>query len=73
MKDRKTYQKSSEKVIKRIEITEDKMSSRGGLALYLRYIESIGFSKIICGMLEHFRKSKKGQAMESVIPSLTLH
>jgi hypothetical protein len=67
MKNQGWYQKATKKVIQRIEITEDKLSSRGGLALFLRYIESIGFFQVAGLVLGHLRKSKKGQAIELIL------
>lgn len=49
-----------------IEPTSDSMSNRGGLALFLRYIETIKFYGLVENTLGFFHKSSKGQ----VVPSL---
>ena len=41
-KNRRKSQRKNNKITK-IEITNDKISGRGGLALFLRYVEQIGF------------------------------
>lgn len=42
---------SAAKVITKIGITKDKISSRGGIALFLRYIEEIGLYRVILNVL----------------------
>ena len=44
--------KKNELKINKIEITEDKISGRGGLALFLRYVEQINFYKLSDKILE---------------------
>ncbi len=46
--------------INKIEITSDTISGRGGLVLFLRYLEETSFYSLLSRYLEHIKKSKKG-------------
>lgn len=58
----KNYKEIQSKITK-IEITNDKMSSRGGLAFFLRYVEQIGFYRLTDKILGHLRVSSKGLSL----------
>ncbi|VAX21611.1 hypothetical protein MNBD_IGNAVI01-1001, partial [hydrothermal vent metagenome] len=46
--------------ISKIQLTNDKISGRGGLSFYLRYVEQIGFYLLSEKILGHITISKKG-------------
>jgi hypothetical protein len=56
--------------ISKIEITNDKISGRGGLAFFLRYVEQIGFYALSEKMLGHLRKSSKGLSLYQFIKQM---
>lgn len=56
--------------IKKIEITNDKISGRGGLAFYLRYVEQIGFYRLTEKILGHIHKSGKGLTLYQFIKQM---
>jgi len=62
--------KKSELKISKIGITEDKISGRGGLAFYLRYIEQIEFYRLTDKILGHIRISKKGLSLYQFIKQM---
>jgi len=53
--------------IKKVEITNEKITGRGGLPIFLRYVDSIGILPLFKNELIDIRKSKKGQPVESII------
>ena len=67
-------QKKSSKTkikINRIGITEDKISGRGGLAFYLRYVEQIGFYQLTENMLgEKLAIGSKGLGLYQFIKQI---
>jgi len=73
MKIQETFKKSSEKKIKRIEITKDTLSSRGGLAMFVRYMESIKILNLIKNTIGSIYKNKKGKAIELVIAQIVAY
>lgn len=52
--------RKSELKISKIGITEDKISGRGGLSFFLRYVEQIGFYSLTEKLLGDIRISRKG-------------
>ena len=50
-------------------ITNDKISGRGGLAFFLRYVEQIGFYELSEKILSHLRISSKGLSLYQFIKS----
>jgi len=56
--------------IKKIEITNDKISGRGGLAFFLRYVEQIGFYELSEKILGHIRISSKGLSLYQFIKQM---
>lgn len=56
--------------IKKIEITNDKISGRGGLAFFLRYVEQIGFYKLSEKILGNIRISSKGLSLYQFIKQI---
>ncbi len=65
----KSGQKNQRK-IKKIEITSDKISGRGGLVLFLRYVEQIGFYKLSEKILGTVHKSGKGLSLNQFIKQI---
>lgn len=73
MKDKQKVDKGKKKVVRRIrkiEMTDDTLTGRGGLALVLRYIERTKFYRLITDRFGFLRRSSKGQAMVSVFKQL---
>jgi len=56
--------------ISKIEITNDKISGRGGLAFFLRYVERIGFYELSEKILGHIRISSKGLSLYQFIKQM---
>jgi hypothetical protein len=56
--------------ISKIEITNDKISGRGGLAFFLRYVEQIGFYELSEKILGHIRISAKGLSLYQFIKQM---
>jgi len=65
MKDSTTNQK-----INRIEPTKEKITGRGGLALFVRYLEAIGIYKRIEDCFGSMRKSAKGLGIKKIFKQL---
>ena len=59
----------NQKQISKIEITNDKIPGRGGLAFFLRYVEQIGFYELSEKILSHLRISSKGLSLYQFIKS----
>lgn len=56
----------SKRRIHRVEVTEDTLTGRGGLALFARYLEQIGIYGLLLERFSHLRKSKKGSRLEQL-------
>lgn len=65
----KNLHKNQQKISK-IEITNDKISGRGGLAFFLRYVEQIGFYELSEKILGHIRISSKGLSLYQFIKQM---
>jgi len=65
----KNNQKNQAKINK-IEITNDKISGRGGLAFFLRYVEQIGFYELSEKVLGHIQISSKGLLLYQFIKQM---
>jgi hypothetical protein len=59
---KKTNHQSSAKINK-IETTNDVISGRGGLALFMRYVEQTQFYNLVQNVLGHIKMSKKGLSL----------
>jgi len=57
----------NEHKISAVEITPEKMVSRGGLALVLRYIDTIGVLELVEKTLGHLRLSGKGKPIWAIV------
>jgi hypothetical protein len=55
----------SKQEIKKIEVTSDTLSGRGGLAVFCKYLSSVGIFSILVSQFGHLKKSKKGIAFEN--------
>ena len=58
------------KKINSIEITEEQITSRGGLTLFVRYLDEIGLFPIIKRMFKTLKKSCKGFKIEDIVRQL---
>jgi hypothetical protein len=65
-KNRRKSQRKNNKITK-IEITNDKISGRGGIAFFLRYVEQIGFYPLAEKILGHIQTSSKGLSLYQFI------
>jgi len=52
--------KDNNQRINKVEITNDNITGRGGMALFSRYIDSIGILSILGDKFAFIRKSSKG-------------
>ncbi|MFH1760471.1 MAG: hypothetical protein ABIA63_05150 [bacterium] len=59
----KIKNKESERKIKNTGITGDKITGRGGLAFFLRYLEKISIFQLLERRIGFLRKSEKGQKL----------
>jgi len=62
--------RKNQQTIKKIEITSDKISGRGGLAFFLRYVERTGFYELTEKVLGHIRISTKGLSLYQFLKQL---
>lgn len=46
--------------IQKIGVTQDTLTGRGGLALFVRYLSQTGIYSLLLGCFSHLRKSEKG-------------
>lgn len=60
MADFRNKGKSKGAMVEDVAITEDTLTSRGGLTLFVRYLSQIGIFPILEGLFGALRKSKKG-------------
>lgn len=52
--------------INRVEVTTDTLTGRGGMALFVRYIEKVGICALLLSSFGHIRKSNKGGAVWNI-------
>lgn len=52
--------------ISKVEVTTDTLTGRGGMALFVRYIEKVGICALLLELFGHIRKSKKGAAVYNI-------
>ena len=55
-----------------IEVTEDKLTSRAGLALFVRYLDGIGLGWFVARWLGPLRKNSKGQSAAECLRQVLL-
>ena len=67
--------KESEKQVKitKLAITDDKMSGRGGLFFFLKYVENIGFYRLFEDKFGFLRTTKKGLRIQEFIKQVLAH
>lgn len=46
--------------IARLETTNDNLTSRGGLAFFVKYVEAVGVMRLLLAKFEGIRKNAKG-------------
>ena len=52
--------------INKIEVTQDTLTGRGGMAPFVRYIEKVGICNILLNFFGYIRKSKKGASIWNI-------
>lgn len=62
--------KRTKKEIDAVGVTRDTLTSRGGLAVIVRYIEGIGVLSVLEGLFGKIRKSSKGQDVGEVFKQI---
>ena len=70
---KKIKNKNSGCKIKKVEITDDKISGRGGLCLFLRYLEQIQLFPLLEKFIGPLRKSSKSQKLCDVIKQIIIY
>ena len=70
MKRKKGRSKEKSLRISGIGITSDTLTSRGGLSLFVRYLDAIGIMSIITRLFGSIRKNRKGNGIEEIFKQL---
>ena len=70
MADSSAVRKSSEPIIHHIEITNDTLTGRAGLSLFVRYLRGIDLSSHLERLFGSIRQSRKGLPITSVFKQL---
>ena len=70
MKRKKEKCKGKSIKITGIDITDDTLTSRGGLSLFVRYLDAIGIMSIITRLFGSIRKNRKGNGIEEIFKQL---
>ena len=52
--------------ISKVEVTDDTLTGRGGLALFVRYLSRINIYEVLLGSFAPLRRSKKGQPIWNI-------
>jgi hypothetical protein len=52
--------------INRIETTDDVITGRGGLALFVKYLTSLNIYPLLWSLFGHHRKSRKGNSITDI-------
>ena len=55
------------KRITKLEVTEDTLTSRGGLAFFVKYVESIGIVELLLKQFAGMRKNAKGVRVKNML------
>ncbi|MCD4776109.1 MAG: IS1380 family transposase, partial [Candidatus Aegiribacteria sp.] len=63
-------QRSASLRIKRIEVTNDKLTSRAGLSPFVRYLDSIDIFPSLEKLFGSIRKNRKGQKISSIFKQI---
>jgi hypothetical protein len=72
MKQKNNFSKNEKNEIQKIGITEDSLTSRGGLAFILKYLKNINIIPLISELFKTIRKSRKGKDIENIISQLMM-
>ncbi len=70
MSDNSTQNKKSNNIIDDVEVTNDTLTSRGGLSLFVRYLRNVGLLPHLESEFGSIRKSRKGQAVTEIFKQL---
>ena len=70
MKKKKNKCKEKSVKITGIDITNDTLTSRGGLNLFVRYLDAIGIMSTITRLFGSIRKNSKGNGIEEIFKQL---
>lgn len=60
----------SSRPISKVEITNDTLTGRGGLAPFVRYLSQVNIFPLLTGSFGHIRKSKKGVAVWNIFKQI---
>jgi len=58
---------SANKRITKLDVTKDTLTSRGGLAFFVKYVESIGIMGLLLGKFAGIRKNAKGITVKNML------
>ena len=70
MRDSNVNNRKSKAIINDVEITEDVLTSRAGLTLFVRYLRSIAILPYLEKIFTKIRKSRKGQEISEIFKQL---
>ncbi|MBW1697566.1 MAG: IS1380 family transposase [Deltaproteobacteria bacterium] len=70
MNNNSTKNKQSNRIIDCVEVTNDTLTSRGGLSLFVRYLRGIGLLAHLESVFGSIRKSRKGQSVTEIFKQL---
>jgi len=70
MSDNSTQNKKSNSIIDCVEVTNDTLTSRGGLSLFVRYLRNSDLLPYLESEFGSIRKSRKGQAVTEIFKQL---
>ena len=70
MSDNSTTKTKNNNIIDRVEVTNDTLTSRGGLSLFVRYLRNIGLLAHLESEFGGIRKSRKGKPVAEIFKQL---
>jgi hypothetical protein len=70
MSDNSTTKTKNNNIIDRVEVTNDTLTSRGGLSLFVRYLRNIGLLAHLESEFGDIRKSRKGKPVAEIFKQL---
>ena len=70
MSDNSTKNAKNNNIIDRVEVTNDTLTSRGGLSLFVRYLRNIGLLAHLESEFGGIRKSSKGKPVTEIFKQL---
>jgi hypothetical protein len=73
MAEKNKNRKNQGNVIRKIGITDDSLTSRGGLTFVLKYFQNINIIPLITNVFQGIRKSRKGKDLEKIVTQLMMY